>query len=158
MKTGTVTKGQRSIRSISARLGSSGSLPSFLQSIDGDPSLFDGVHLGILNLALQELDLALLRLSRAAVRPIRAESAYGSQTSESQGPYLQAVRETRLRALFGLPLLLLGIWLVYYCDRTVNSDSGWRGWLLWLSAYVCLSGRFILLLFRGSLSSLKDLL
>jgi hypothetical protein len=62
--------------------------------------------------------------------------------------------ELYLRSLIGVPLLLVGIWLVYYCDRTVNSDFGWRGWWLWLSACVCIATSFVLLLYRSSLLSL----
>ena len=71
---------------------------------------------------------------------------------------LDAVREANLRALFGFPLLLFGIWLVYYCDRTFDMYWGWRAWLLWCSAGLCIIASFILLLFRDRLSSLKDLL
>ena len=73
---------------------------------------------------------------------------------EYQSPYLEAVVETRLRFSLGIPLILLGMWLVDYCDRTFKSDLGWRGWLLWTAAAGCFVASFILLLFRGSLTEL----
>ncbi len=96
-------------------------------------------------------------VSRTAIGYVSAPSSSRSYSSENQGPYLHAVRETRLRAVFGVTLLLIGIRLVYYCDRTFNRHLGWRGWLCWLAASTCFVLSFVLLLFRDSLFRLSDL-
>ena len=148
---GSLRNAQSMSSGIRAVLGGVGGLTRFSQSINGYPSLFIGAFPRV-------VDLGLGRSSGAAIGEIGTNGASRSYSGEYQSPDLQAVRETRLRALFGVPLLLIGIWLVYYCDRTFNRDFGWRGWLLWLSACACIICSFILLLYRGSLSSLKDLL
>ena len=73
---------------------------------------------------------------------------------EDQIPYLDAVVETRLRFSLGIPLILLGMWLVDYCDRTFKGDIGWRGWLLWSTTVGCWIASAVLLLFRRSLAEL----
>lgn len=127
------------------------------QAIGRDSPLFKGVRLRVANLTIQQGDLLFSGIRGSTVREIGSDSTQRSEASEEQRPYLQDVRETRLRALLGVPLLLLGIWLVFYCDRSFNGNLGWQGWTLWFTAGVCFIASFILLLFSGSLSSLKEL-
>lgn len=69
------------------------------------------------------------------------------------GPELNAVRELRLRALVGVPLFLLGIWLVCYCDLAIARGPGW-GWLCFASGCLCGGCSFVLLFYGASLSTL----
>ena len=66
--------------------------------------------------------------------------------------------EERLRLLFGVPFSLLGVWVTKRCDRAFAKHFGWRGLLLGLAALGLIFTSFVLLLFRGSLFDLWELL
>lgn len=132
--------------------------PRLRQSINRNSPLFNSVDFGVGYLFFKQFNLLLGGISFSPVRQISPDSPDSRYADEDQRPYLDAVRETRLRSLVGFPLFVLGVFLIYYCDRFIDSDAGWRGWLLWLSAFLCVCSSFILLLYRNSLSSLRDLL
>lgn len=92
------------------------------------------------------------------IRDVRTNGGTSSDGEEDQRPYLNAVSETRLRALVGVPLFLFGVWLIYYSNKAIDHDLGWRDWLWFASACLCISSSFVLLFYRASLSTLWHLL
>jgi hypothetical protein len=140
------------------------SIGAFHCSIGGPSSLSErflcnsalllGFIFPVRELLLQQFNLSLRGLRFTVGRQIGPNGSDRSNREQYQREYLDAVVETRLRFLIGVPLFLLGVWLVVHCDRTVNRNSGWRGWLLWLSAGLCIFCSFVLLLYRGSLGDL----
>ena len=139
-------------------VGKLDTLSSFGKPLHSDFALLGGIRFGVGYLSLKNVNLPFSSVRGSPVSEPRANSSSSGEGDEYKRPYLDAVRETRLRALIGVPLLLIGIWLIGYCDRAFNHYLGWRGWLLWFVACGCIVASFILLAYRDRLVTLRDLL
>jgi len=147
---------QAAFGGVSASCSSVGGSSRFSQGLHRNASLFGSVESDFGQLSVQQIDLPLGGGGgRAPIREIRTDSSSSSNRGKQQRAYRDAVLETRLRFAIGIALFLVGIWLIYYCDRTFNRDLGWRGWFLLFGACVGLAGSFVLLLYPGSLTSLR---
>lgn len=134
-------------------LGRLCSLSDFSQGFLGNASLFSEFKFVFSDLVLQQYDLIFSGQGGPAIRSPRQNRSSSGNAGEENSAYTNAIFEMRLRFLIGFPLLFFGIWLLCYCDRTLDRDVRWWGWLLWLIAFGSLPVSFILILFRGSLLS-----
>ena len=132
-------------------------LSGFSQRGRSNPALLGSIRSGVRHLAFQDVDLLLSGSGRPPVRPESTQGASGRSGEQNERPQLDPMVEANLRLLFGVPLLLIGIWLVRYGDRALDNNRGW-GLLALFIAFICISASFILLAYRGRLASLRELL